>query len=164
MDLAGVKGARIPTLREALDLVDGRAPLLIELKSGSKNARLCQALMDLIRDYKGDYIVESFNPLIVAWLRKNAPQIVRGQLVCPMKEYIPKASRISAFFMSGLLLNWLGRPDFVAYDANAARFFSPHFQRFVFHTPMAAWTVRTEHLQGLIQRRGEISIFERIRP
>ena len=162
--LHGIDSARIPTFKEVLELVDGKTPLLIELKSGKNNARLCQALMELLKDYRGEYIVESFNPLIVNWFRRNAPQIVRGQLVCPMKEYIPKASRVSAFFMSGLLLNWLGRPDFVAYDANAARFFSPHFQRFVFHTPMAAWTVRSEHMQGLIQRRGEISIFERIRP
>ena len=162
--LGGVEGARIPTLREVLNLVHGRTPLLIELKSGKNNARLCRALMALLRDYRGEYIVESFNPLIVGWFRRHAGQVVRGQLVCPMKEYIPKANRISAFFMAGLLLNCVGRPDFVAYDANTARFFSPHFQRFVFHTPMAAWTVRGEHLLGLIEKRGEIPIFERVRP
>ena len=125
MELAGVKGARIPTLKEALDLVDGRAPLLIELKSGSKNARLCQALMEHLADYRGEYIVESFNPMIVGWFRRRAPQVVRGQLVCPMHNYIAQASRVSALFMSGLMLNCIGRPDFVAYDANAPRFFSP---------------------------------------
>ena len=160
--LHGVADARIPTLKEVLRLVDGRTPLLIELKSGKNNARLCRALMELLRDYKGEYIVESFNPLIVGWFRLNAPGVVRGQLVCPMREYIAQASRISAFFMSGLLLNCVGRPDFVAYNANAARFFSPHFQRFVFHTPMAAWTVRSEPLQAVVRKRGEISIFERM--
>ena len=159
-ELGGVQGARIPTLREVLEQVNGRTPLLIELKSGKNNARLCRALMELIRDYRGEYIVESFNPLIVSWFRFHAPKIVRGQLVCPMREYIAQASRVSAFFMSGQLLNCIGRPDFVAYDANAARFFSPHFQRFVFHTPMAAWTVRDAHLRKLIDARGEIAIFE----
>ena len=161
--LQGVEDARIPTLKEVLDLVNGRTPLLIEIKSGKNNARLCRALVEMLRDYPGEYIVESFNPLIVGWFRRHAPAVVRGQLVCPMKAYIPKASRISAFFMSGQLLNCVGRPDFVAYDANAARFFSPHFQRFVFRTPMAAWTVRSPGLQQLIEKRGEISIFERIR-
>lgn len=160
LELGGVKDARIPTLRQVLRQVRGRAPLLIELKSGKNNARLCRALMEQLRDYPGEYIVESFNPLIVLWFRRHAPQVVRGQLVCPMKEYIPQASRVSAFFMAGLLLNCLGRPDFVAYDANAARFFSPHFQRFAFHTPMAAWTVRDAHLRALIDKRGEMAIFE----
>ena len=159
-ELGGVPGARVPTLREVLETVDGRAPMLIELKSGKNNARLCRALMALIRDYRGEYIVESFNPLIVGWFRRHAPQVVRGQLVGPMREYIADASRLSAFFMSGQLLNCVGRPDFVAYDANAARFFSPHFQRFVFHTPMAAWTVRDARLRELIEKRGEIAIFE----
>lgn len=158
--LGGVAEARVPTLKEVLALVDGRAPLLIELKSGKNNARLCRALMAHLRDYRGAYVVESFNPLIVMWFRRHAPGIVRGQLVCPMKEYIPQANRVSAFFMAGLLLNCLGRPDFVAYNANAARFFSPHFQRFVFHTPMAAWTVRSEAMWDLVKRRGEMEIFE----
>ena len=158
--LAGIDSARIPTLREVLDAVDGKTPLLIELKSGPDNARLCQALMDMLADYRGEYIVESFNPLIVAWFRFHAPQVVRGQLVGPLRIYRPTVNGIAAFFMAGLMANFVSRPDFVAYDANAQRFFSPHFQRFLFRTPMAAWTVRDPALAALIQKRGEISIFE----
>ena len=161
--LMGIEDARIPTLNETLALVNGRTPLLIELKNGRNNARLCRALMEIIRDYRGEYIVESFNPLIVGWFRRHAPQVARGQLVCPLQDYLPQANRVSGFFMSGLLLNFLTRPDFVAYDANTPRFFSPHFQRFMFHTPMAAWTVRTESMKQLIEQRGEIPIFERVR-
>ena len=157
----GADGARIPTLRETLDLVNGRAPLLIELKTGSKNRQLCQALMDEMEGYSGRFIVESFNPLILNWFRRHAPRVARGQLVCPMREYIPLADPFSALVMSGLLLNCLSRPDFVAYDANAARFFSPHVQRLLFHTPMAAWTVRTPELAALVEKRHEMSIFER---
>lgn len=163
MRLMGVKDAVIPTFAQVLQCVNGRTPLLIELKNGKHNARLCASMMALLKDYRGEYIVESFNPLIVAWFRRNAPHIVRGQLVCPMKGYYPQTNQIGAFLMAGLLMNCLSRPDFVAYDANARRFFSPHFQRFVFHTPMAAWTVRSESLQNLIEKRSEISIFEKIR-
>ena len=162
--LAGVKDARIPTLREVLDLVNGRVPLLIELKSGSRNAQLCQALVEYLKGYRGAYVVESFNPLIVGWFRRHAPEVVRGQLVCPMHNYIAKASRVSALFMSGLMLNCIGRPDFVAYDANAPRFFAPHLQRFLYRTPMAAWTVRDDRLEQVVQSSREMSIFERIRP
>ena len=160
LPLGGVEDARIPTLQETLDRVNGRAPLLIELKTGGNNARLCQALMEHLKGYRGEYIVESFNPLIVYWFRKNAPEVVRGQLVCPMEEYRPAANGLAAFAMAGLLFNALTRPDFVAYDANARRFFSPHFQRFAFRTPMAAWTVRSPQMAELIEKRGEMSIFE----
>ena len=158
--LAGIDSALIPTLRQVLDTVDGKAPLLIELKSGPDNARLCRALMDALADYKGEYLVQSFNPLIVAWFRFHAPQVVRGQLVGPLQSYRPAGNGIAAFCMAGLLANVVSRPDFVSYDANAQRFFSPHVQRFMFHTPMAAWTVRDPALAALIRKRGEISIFE----
>jgi len=158
--LGGVDDARVPTLREVLDAVDGRTPLLIELKSGRGNGRLCRALMDITGGYDGEFIVESFNPLIVAWFRFHAPQVVRGQLVGPMPSYRPTGNGTAAFCMAGLLANFISRPDFIAYDANARRFFSPHFQRFMFRTPMAAWTVRDPALAALIRKRGEMVIFE----
>ena len=164
LPLGGVEGAHIPTLAAVLERVNGSVPLLIELKTGSRNARLCAALMARLEGYRGRYLVESFNPLIVRWFRKNAPQVVRGQLVCPMREYRPKANGAAAFAMAGLLFNALTRPDFVAYNANARRFFSPHFQRFAFRTPMAAWTVRSAPMAKLIEARGEMPIFEGIDP
>ena len=160
LPLLGRQDARIPTLRQVLDAVDGRAPLLIEVKNGNRNARLCRALMELIRDYRGEYIVESFNPLIVFWLRLHAPKVVRGQLVDAMPSYRPEVNSVAAFFMAGMLANFVARPDFIAYNANAPRFFAPHMQRFLFRTPMAAWTVRDKKLAALIQERGEMSIFE----
>jgi len=164
LPLAGLDGAHIPTLRQALDLVGGRVPLLIELKNGPRNPQLCRALMHHLSDYPGEYVIESFNPLIVGWFRRHAPQVVRGQLVCPIHNYIAQASAISGLFMSGLMLNFISRPDFVAYDANAPRFFSPHFQRFLYRTPMAGWTIRSEAMARLIEARGEMCIFEQIRP
>ena len=158
--LRGIDDARIPTLREVLDAVNGRTPLLIELKSGPGNGRLCRALMELLEGYPGEYIVESFNPLIVAWFRFHAPHVVRGQLVGPLQSYRLTVNGITAFFMAGLLANCISRPDFVAYDANALRFFSPHFQRTLFRTPMAAWTVRDPALAALVEKRGEMCIFE----
>ena len=167
LPLKGAEGdpeARIPTFRAALEAVGGRVPLLIELKNGKNNRLLCQGVTDALRDYPGEYIVESFNPLIVAWFRFHAPQVVRGQLVGPMRSYIPIVNQIGAFCMAEMLVNFAGRPDFVAYDANARRFFSPHFQRGIYHTPLAAWTVRDDALLRLVQSRGEICIFERVRP
>ena len=158
--LGGAEDARIPTLREVLQTVDGRVPLLIEVKSGIGNGRLCRALMDIMRDYPGEFIVESFNPLIVAWFRFHAPKVVRGQLVGPVSSYRPDVNTLIAIFMSSMMANFISRPDFVAYNANALRFFTPHFQRFMFRTPMAAWTVRDPALAAVIRDRGEMCIFE----
>ena len=160
LPLLGREDARIPTLRQVLDAVGGQVPLLIEVKNGNRNARLCRALMKALADYPGAFLVESFNPLIVAWFRFHAPQVIRGQLVDALPGYRPAVNLAAGAFMAGMLSNFLARPDFVAYNANAPRFFSPHVQRFLFHTPMAAWTVRDKALAALVQKRGEMNIFE----
>ena len=164
MPLLGVENARVPTLRETLDAVGGRAPLLIELKTGKRNAELCAALVEHLKGYPGEYIVESFNPLIVMWFRRNAPAVVRGQLVCGMKGYRQMMGPVPAFLLASLLFNALARPDFVAYDAGDPRFRTPRLQRALFRTPMAAWTVRTLPQAKLAAERDEICIFEQIRP
>ncbi len=158
--LAGVDSARIPTFRQVLEAVGGRVPLLIEIKNGPYNGALCRAVMDMLADYSGEYLVESFNPLIVLWFRIHAPHVVRGQLVDAMAGYRPQVNATAAFFMAGMLGNFLSRPDFVAYNVNAPGFFSPHLQRFLFRTPMAAWTVDTPEIAALVEKRREISIFE----
>ena len=164
LPLGGVRTARAPTLAEALQQIDGRAPLLIELKNGSANERLCRALMEQLRSYRGEYIVESFSPLIVRWFKKHAPEIPRGQLVCAAKGYRGAVGKAGGFILSNLLFNVLGRPDFIAYDVNEPRFLAPRVQRALFKTPMAAWTVRTMPVAALVETRGEMCIFEQIRP
>ena len=164
VSLGGVEDARIPTLEDVLHAVDGRVPLLIELKNGPGNGKLCAQVLELLEQYDGPFLMESFNPLILGWFRFHAPHIVRGQLVGPMSDYVAQVNQIGAFFMAGLLANFIGRPDFVAYNVNAPRFFSPHFQRFLYHTPMAAWIVQDESIAALVRQRREIGIFENIRP
>ena len=160
LPLAGRDDARIPTFRELLDTVGGRTPLLIELKSGRDNARLCEAMMECLRDYPGEYIVESFNPLIVAWFRFHAPGVVRGQLVCPVKGYGAAVNAVVSWILAGLLYNWIARPDFIAYDVSDPRFHAPRLQRALYRTPMAAWTVRDPDTAARVHARGEITIFE----
>ncbi|MBQ9950920.1 MAG: glycerophosphodiester phosphodiesterase [Clostridia bacterium] len=136
-------GSRIPAFAEVLACVAGRVPLLVEIKNGRRNPELCKKVMAHLRAYAGEYVIESFNPLILLWLRRNAPDVVRGQLVSPLSGY--RKSHIGlaqAFALSTLLLNFLSRPDFVAYDVSALHFLAPRIQRTLFRTPMAAWTVR----------------------
>jgi glycerophosphoryl diester phosphodiesterase len=71
---------QIPTLRAVLEAVDGRVPLLIELKGESGNTALCPALSTVLADYPGKWCVESFNPLLLRWWKRHRPDVVRGLL------------------------------------------------------------------------------------
>ena len=163
LKLAGGTG-RIPTFESVLKLVNGRVPLLVELKNGRRNAELCQKTCEMLRGYSGRYLVESFNPLILRWFKKNAPDLLRGQLVGEWTSYFTTLGKPGAFLLSSLALNALSRPDFVAYDINAEHFPAPHVQRALFHTPLAAWTVRDEQTFETCQNRGEMPIFEAFIP
>ena len=60
--------------------------------------------------------IESFDPRIVAWFRLHAPQLLRGQLAAPVEEYTKDGrSKVQAFILSRCLLNFLARPQFIAY-------------------------------------------------
>ena len=71
----------IPKFRDVLDLFAGSAPIIVELKSVRNNyAKLCKAACDMMDSYSGPYCMESFDPRCIRWLRKNRPEIIRGQL------------------------------------------------------------------------------------
>lgn len=106
-------GETIPLFSTVLATVGGKAPLIVELKSGPRNAELCEKTLALLRGYEGPFCVESFDPTIVAWFRKNAPDILRGQLANPARDY--ELPLPLAFALSHCLGNVLARPQFIAW-------------------------------------------------
>ena len=107
----------IPLLSEVLETVNGRVPLIVELKSGKNNRELCRKVSALLRDYTGSACVESFNPLIVAWFRVHAPTVLRGQLSTAQHMYRRSGyGPLKAFALSHDLFNFLSRPQFLACD------------------------------------------------
>lgn len=156
-------GAHMPTFAEVLELVDGRTALLIELKNGRRNDELCRKVLEMLRAYRGKYIIESFNPLIVRWFRKHGRDILRGQLVTETQGYMPRFCKGAAWILASLGLNFLARPDFVAYNAESD-FLAPKLQRKFFRTPMACWTVKTNAMYNRAREMGEMPIFEGFLP
>jgi len=73
----------IPTLQQALALIDGQVPLLIEIKDHTEtmqptDGRLEGATAAVLAGYSGPVAVMSFNPHSVAHMARLAPQIPRG--------------------------------------------------------------------------------------
>ena len=106
---------RIPLLTEALEVFGGRGPLIVELKSGSRNRELCEKVNAILAAYPGQVCIESFNPFIVRWFRFHAKDLLRGQLATTVKDYGNSVSKPTAFLMSRCLFNFLARPQFIAY-------------------------------------------------
>ena len=105
----------IPLFSEVLKTVRGRGPLIVELKNGKRNEELCEKTYALLEKYSGEYCIESFNPFIVRKKKKNAPEVIRGQLANPPKDYNGEVGPITAVILGNCLLNFLSRPQFIAY-------------------------------------------------
>jgi len=106
---------RIPLLTEVLELYGGRGPLIVELKTGPRNRELCEKTYAILSDYPGEVCIESFNPMIVRWFRLHGKDLVRGQLAAQTWEYGDTVAKPTAFLLSHCLLNFLSRPQFIAY-------------------------------------------------
>ena len=115
MSLCGTE-QHIPLFSRVLEVFGGRGPLIVELKTGPRNRELCEKTLALLEGYRGAVCIESFDPRIVAWFRRHAPRLLRGQLAAPMEEYTKDGrGKAQAFILSRCLLNVLSRPQFIAY-------------------------------------------------
>lgn len=157
-------GSRVPSFAEVLELVNGRVPLLVELKNGKRLKELCGKTCEHLRGYHGRYIVESFQPLILLWFRVYARDIIRGQLVAAWEEYIEDYGEFLATVLTNLVCNVLARPDFVAYDLSGKARFGLRMQDKFFHTPLAVWTVSNRTDFNAAIQRNEMPIFEGFMP
>ena len=138
MSLCGTKET-IPLFTEVLETYAGAGPMVVELKTGPRNTELCEKTLAILRYYKGDYCIESFNPFIVNWFRKNAPDIVRGQLATAYNDYLPAQKKPVAFLLSRCFFSFLNKPDFIAYKQGAV---PPAVQKQRDHgTMLFAWTL-----------------------
>lgn len=111
-----LKALGVPTLREVLDVLDGKVPLVAELKGEDGDLSVCQKAAEVLDGYGGLYCVESFNPLLLRWFKRNRPAVVRGQLSTRFTKKNRAGSSLLNFALRHLLLNVLSRPHFIAYE------------------------------------------------
>lgn len=149
----------IPTLEEVLAIVDGKVPLLIELKGENFDTSLCPAADRILQSYRGAYCVESFNPLLIGWYKTNRPDVYRGLLYTDV--FREKSKSFLNLLLSCMMLNFLARPHFIAYDGRYPNKLPVVLTTKLFGADHFIWTVRAEEERG---KAGEHMIFENITP
>ena len=157
-----LKGSKetIPTLEEVLKLVDGRVPLLIEIKNKHKVGDLEQAVIDLLKNYQGEYAVQSFNPYSLGYFRQHAPNILRGQLAGYLKN--EKISWFKKFLLKRMHFNKkISQPNFISYEAATL---PNRFVRKFKNLPLLAWSVKSKEEYLKIVKYCDNIIFEKFEP
>jgi glycerophosphoryl diester phosphodiesterase len=174
MTAAGLKdvpfkdtGDRMMTLGELCDLVAGRTPLVIELKSRlDGDRRLVARTADVLQSYAGPVAAMSFDPQLVQALRETAPGLPRGIVAerhyedTEWRDLTRRQRRELAFLLHG----WRTRPHFVAYYVKDLPSPGPLIARHVFGLPLLTWTVRTEQDRQRARTWANQMIFEGFRP
>lgn len=157
---------RIPTLEELLDLVDGRVPLVIELKGRwNSDRRLEQAVTARLAEYAGPVALMSFDPASVAAVRRLAPHLPRGMIAdrFPRDDW-PQLSGPRRMALRWLLAATRVLPNFIAYGVKALPASAPLALRHFFRVPLLTWTVRTAADRATARQWADQIIFEAFDP
>lgn len=94
----------IPTLKQVMHIVNGKVPLLIEVKDlNNNNNKFEQELVKLLDNYNGNFAIQSMNPKVLDWFYNNRPDYVVGLIIFNefnyklLKKYIKKADFLSVY-------------------------------------------------------------------
>lgn len=158
-----LKGSKehIPTLDEVLKLVDGQTPILIEIKNTSKKVgKLEQNVINLLKDYKGEYAVQSFNPYSLQYFKNHAPNVCRGQLSGFLKG--EKLGWITKMVLKHMKLNKsVSCPHFIAYET---QYLPNRFVKKYKDLPLLAWVVQSNEEYHRVIKYSDNIIFENFIP
>lgn len=157
MRLAGTNEI-IPTFDEFLAFVGGRTPIVIELKSQKNRGIIADETIKRLDNYKGDFVVQSFDPFIVREFRKKRPQFIRGQLVD--KDRHEGLSWITDKLLGMAFFNFTVKPDFINMNVK----YLPVKGKMIKNRRLICWTARSEEDRKKAEKYADNYIFEGIRP
>lgn len=128
----------IPLLKDVFDLVKGKVPILIEIKTNNNMKKLVPILKEQIDNYKGKVFIQSFNPFALRRCYKAMPNILRGQLssffVRDHLKFYKKIPIKKLFFKN------FSHIDFVSYNLENL----PNKYVNKMDIPVLTWTIKTQ--------------------
>ncbi len=142
----------IPTFEQVLSLCENKTPLLIEIKD-QPDKKVVSRIVKRLKSYKGEFAIQSFNPLYINKVKKLAPEFIRGILGTP---YEKMNNKIIYRIVSKLSLNFLIKPDFISYDYRAL----PLPKKIKKNIPVIAWTVTDNATIQSLKGEADNVIFE----
>lgn len=152
---ANKQKAKIPLLEEVLEMVNGKVPVIIELKYDQKTGKLEKELVKILDSYKGKFYVKSFSPLIVHWFKKNRSNYIRGLLISNKNNSL-KTKLASSWFMIKFC-----KPDFISCNYrlfNDKRILKCKSK----NIPILAWTIKDRQTYNQCKERFDSLICENI--
>lgn len=160
---------RLWTLQDLFDQVDGKVPLVIEIKSlmrSDAQVDFVRGVVDQVTAYQGPAAIKSFDPDMLSIAKARNPSVLRGIVAdgAHPKGNHQKFSRMERFILRNMLHAPRTRPDFVSYGIGDLPGFAPTVFRKVFGLPIVTWTVRTRAQRERAARYADQIVFEGFDP
>ena len=147
----------IPTFDKVLEVVNGKVPLLIELKD-QPNKSYVDKVVERLKSYKGEFAIQSFNPLYIKRVKKLAPLFLRG--ILGTKTYSKSLPFIKRNIVKNMSLNFLIKPDFISYSFEDL----PLKKCKTKNIPIITWTVTSQEISDKVKPLAKNIIFEHFLP
>lgn len=154
---------KIPTLGEFLACVDGRVPILLEVKNVPERdtREFLMKIAAAFVGYEGEYAMQSFNPAYVKTYKKLCPEIACGLLATAhssKRDFNGSPFwRAKAFAVKHMIFNRYAKPDFISY---AFGDYARNRAAQKFHGLKLGWTVRSPEDEVLAREYCDNIIFE----
>ena len=145
---------KIPTLSETLETINGKVPLLIEIKN-QPDSSVVDDTVKILKEYKGEFALQSFNPTYIIRIKKLAPEFIRGVLGT---VYTGKINPIKRHVIKNLSLNFLAKPDFISYNIKNLPLKRKK------KLPLLAWTIKDSDTELKARKLADNIIFEKFMP
>ena len=152
----------IPTLEEFLKTIDGKTPILLEIKNvpSEYSDMLLKKTAEAFKSYQGIYAMQSFNPFYVKKYKKLCPDVSCGLLATanPSKADFGGSLlwRFKAYAVKHMSFNRYARPDFISYYFHDY----PNKATNKYKGAKLAWTVRSPEDETYARKYADNIIFE----
>lgn len=151
----------IPLFADLLDHLNCQVPIIIEIKNFARPNHFERKVVDLLKGYKGEFALQSFNPLTVRWLKLNAPEITRGQISSRFRG-LPVPLHYK-YMLRNLTLNFSAKPHFINYNIDDLPYLPVELYRNN-GIPILTWTVTNKSQLEKAHELADNFIFENLLP
>lgn len=152
----------VPVLKDVLEFVQGKVPLVIDVKRERSDFALEESLYELLRNYKGDFSIQSFHPSTLNYFRKNRVNFPLGLLSGSFED--EDLNLFVKVVLKSLCLCPFLMPNYIGHQWSQISLRAPQEIREKYEIPLLGWTVRDEKARRFTQKWGDNIIFEDIEP
>ena len=150
----------MPTFDEFLSFINGKIPVLIEIKDHKNIGIAEEKIAKSLKKYNGQFAIQSFNPKITKWFKQHT-SFCAGILSCFFCDV--RLAWYKKLLLKNLYLLKNVHADFVSYETNAGFYFKK-LKRLKGKIPILFWTIKSNDEMQKVKSVCDNVIFENFLP